>query len=296
MEASPKHHGDRLPLRQPQESELLARAIARAKEGDASALHFLYVRYADDVCGYVNSIVRDRHEAEDITQTLFAKLLTKIHRYEPREVPFSGWILRVARNATLDHMRARRLDPGRGGPHQRRGQRGPALRSLPVAQGGARAAARGPARGARAPARGRTDAQRDRAADAQDRERDPRAPPPWPRRAQDRAARARHRPGGPQARAGRQRLAALLVLSGDLRRRSTGVEIGEKEDDRVHEQLLERNPLVLGGALQLLPVACSRAPPAHAWSAPPAGVARNAARARRDDRSRSPAANGARLA
>ena len=111
MEASPNHRGDRLPLRQPQESELLARAIARAKEGDASALHFLYVRYADDVCGYVNSIVRDRHEAEDITQTLFAKLLTKIHRYEPREVPFSGWILRVARNATLDHMRARRLIP-----------------------------------------------------------------------------------------------------------------------------------------------------------------------------------------
>ena len=111
MEASPNHHGDRLPLRRPQESELLARAIARAKEGDASALHFLYVRYADDVCGYVNSIVRDRHEAEDITQTLFARLLTKIHRYEPREVPFSGWILRVARNATLDHMRARRLIP-----------------------------------------------------------------------------------------------------------------------------------------------------------------------------------------
>jgi RNA polymerase sigma-70 factor (ECF subfamily) len=77
------------------ESELLSRAIARAKEGDASALHFLYVRYADDVCGYVQSIVRDPHEAEDITQSLFAKLLNKIQRYEQRQVPFSAWILRT---------------------------------------------------------------------------------------------------------------------------------------------------------------------------------------------------------
>ena len=107
--SAPRARG--LALRAPQESELLARAIARAKEGDPSALHFLYVRYADDVCGYVNSIVRDRHEAEDITQSLFAKLLAKIQRYEPREVPFSGWILRVARNATLDHLRAHRMIP-----------------------------------------------------------------------------------------------------------------------------------------------------------------------------------------
>jgi RNA polymerase sigma-70 factor, ECF subfamily len=97
--------------RAPREGDLLTRAIARAKEGDASALHFLYIRYADDVRGYVHSIVRDQHEAEDITQSLFAKLLTKIQRYEQRQVPFSAWILRVARNAALDHFRARRQVP-----------------------------------------------------------------------------------------------------------------------------------------------------------------------------------------
>jgi RNA polymerase sigma-70 factor (ECF subfamily) len=90
---------------------LLASAIARAKQGDANALHFLYVRYADDVYGFVNSIVRDHHEAEDITQNLFAKLMRIIGKYEQREVPFSAWILRVARNAALDHMRARRQIP-----------------------------------------------------------------------------------------------------------------------------------------------------------------------------------------
>jgi RNA polymerase sigma-70 factor, ECF subfamily len=93
------------------ESDLVYRAVARLKEGDKSALHFLYVRYADDVCGYVRSIVKDGFEAEDITQNVFAKLIGAIHKYEQREVPFTAWILRVARNAALDHMRARRQIP-----------------------------------------------------------------------------------------------------------------------------------------------------------------------------------------
>jgi len=93
------------------DERVLARAIARAKEGDWDALHFLYVRYADDMYGYVLSIVRDTHEAEDITQNVFAKLMRVIGKYEQREVPFTAWILRVARNAALDHMRQRRQIP-----------------------------------------------------------------------------------------------------------------------------------------------------------------------------------------
>jgi RNA polymerase sigma-70 factor, ECF subfamily len=93
------------------ESRLVAMATASAKQGDMSALQFLYVRFADDVCGYVNSIVQNSHDAEDITQNVFAKLMTAIQKYEPREVPFAAWILRVARNAALDHLRARRQIP-----------------------------------------------------------------------------------------------------------------------------------------------------------------------------------------
>lgn len=90
---------------------LLRRAIAATKAGDMNALHFLYVRYADDVRGYVQSIVREAHDAEDITQNVFAKLPKAILKYEHRDVPFAAWILRVARNAALDHMRSRRLVP-----------------------------------------------------------------------------------------------------------------------------------------------------------------------------------------
>ncbi len=92
-------------------SQLTRQAVARAKAGDSEGLHYLYVRYADDVLRYVTSFVRDPHEAEDITQNVFAKLITAIAKYEQREVPFDAWILRVARNAALDHLRARRAIP-----------------------------------------------------------------------------------------------------------------------------------------------------------------------------------------
>jgi RNA polymerase sigma-70 factor (ECF subfamily) len=86
-------------------------AIACAKNGDWDGLHYLYARYADDVCRYVESIVRDHHEAEDITQTVFTRLMTAIRKYEEQAVPFTAWIMRVARNATLDYMRTRRQVP-----------------------------------------------------------------------------------------------------------------------------------------------------------------------------------------
>jgi RNA polymerase sigma-70 factor, ECF subfamily len=86
-------------------------AVRRAKQGDEEAVRFLYLRYADNVYGYVCSIVRDEHEAEDVTQQIFAKLMTALQRYEPRSVPFSAWILRIAHNAAIDHMRARRAVP-----------------------------------------------------------------------------------------------------------------------------------------------------------------------------------------
>ena len=96
--------GDPFPSQHP---ELVTLAVARAKEGDTNALHFLYVRFADDVCGYVNSIVRNLDDSRDITQNVFGTLMTAIQRYEPDEVPFAAWILRLSRNAALDHLVAR---------------------------------------------------------------------------------------------------------------------------------------------------------------------------------------------
>jgi RNA polymerase sigma-70 factor (ECF subfamily) len=94
-----------------EESRLVRQAVLRAKQGDSEGIHFLYVRFYDDVLRYVNSMVRDYYEAEDITHNVFAKLMTAIAKYEERAVPFTAWIMRVARNAALDFLRARRAVP-----------------------------------------------------------------------------------------------------------------------------------------------------------------------------------------
>lgn len=90
---------------------LVPLAVARAKEGDASALEFLYVRYAAEIQRYVASFVGDTHQAEDITQDVFLKLMKVIGKYTERDVPFVAWLRRVARNAALDHLRSKRLVP-----------------------------------------------------------------------------------------------------------------------------------------------------------------------------------------
>jgi RNA polymerase sigma-70 factor (ECF subfamily) len=86
-------------------------AVARAKEGDRDAVRYLYLQYSDNVYGYVRSIVKDEHDAEDVTQHVFAKLMTVLVKYDDRGVPFFAWLLRLARNVAIDHLRVNRPTP-----------------------------------------------------------------------------------------------------------------------------------------------------------------------------------------
>lgn len=95
----------------PEIERLVRRAVARAKQGDRDAVRFLYTRYADNVYGYVRTIVRDHHDAEDVTQQVFTKLMTAIAKYEPRGVPFVAWLLRMSHNVAVDAVRTRRTTP-----------------------------------------------------------------------------------------------------------------------------------------------------------------------------------------
>jgi RNA polymerase sigma-70 factor, ECF subfamily len=95
----------------PETTRKVKQAVARAKQGDRDALQYLYVVYVHNVYGYVRSIVHDEHEAEDVTQHVFAKLMTAIAKYDDRGVPFFSWLLRLARNLAIDQMRANRLTP-----------------------------------------------------------------------------------------------------------------------------------------------------------------------------------------
>ena len=89
----------------------VAGAVARAQAGEMEAIRFLYVRFRDDVHGYVRSIVHDPHDAEDVNQQVFVKLIAAIHKYRRSEAPFASWLLAVARNVAFDHLRKRRPIP-----------------------------------------------------------------------------------------------------------------------------------------------------------------------------------------
>jgi RNA polymerase sigma-70 factor, ECF subfamily len=101
--SQPEHDADH--------DRLVQAAVAGAKQGSGEALRYLYIEYADSVYGYVLSLLRDEHEAEDVTQQVFAKLVSILPKYAQRDVPFAAWILRVARNVAVDDMRRRRALP-----------------------------------------------------------------------------------------------------------------------------------------------------------------------------------------
>ena len=93
-------------------SEEHTRHIVRAaKNGDREAMRELYVRHAARVHAYVARIVWDEHEAEDVTQQVFTRLMGSIAKYEQRSVPFSSWLLRITHNMAIDHIRRRRAVP-----------------------------------------------------------------------------------------------------------------------------------------------------------------------------------------
>ena len=90
---------------------LVSAATERARDGDEDALRLLYLLYADNVFGFVLSIVHDEHDAEDITSEVFARLPRALSHYRASSTPFVAWLLRVSRNAALDHLRAQRSVP-----------------------------------------------------------------------------------------------------------------------------------------------------------------------------------------
>jgi RNA polymerase sigma-70 factor (ECF subfamily) len=78
----------------------------RAQSGDANAVQGLYLRYYDLVYGYGRMMLKDAHEAEDVTQDVFIRILGLLPRYEPRAGrPFRVLLLRITRNRAIDYLR-----------------------------------------------------------------------------------------------------------------------------------------------------------------------------------------------
>jgi RNA polymerase sigma-70 factor (ECF subfamily) len=82
--------------------------VSRAQGGDREALEELYLLHFDRIYAYLQMTVGNRHDAEDLTNQTFVKMLESIERFQWRKVPFSAWLFRIAHNLAIDHFRARR--------------------------------------------------------------------------------------------------------------------------------------------------------------------------------------------
>jgi RNA polymerase sigma-70 factor (ECF subfamily) len=84
--------------------------VRRAKEGDAGALAYLFETHFERVYRYAFARLRDRAEAEDLTQQVFERMIRSIRGYEPRGAPFVSWLFRIAHNMLVDRVRRARTE------------------------------------------------------------------------------------------------------------------------------------------------------------------------------------------
>jgi RNA polymerase sigma-70 factor, ECF subfamily len=82
-----------------------ATIISRAARGDEAAFSEIYANSAPGVRRYVRAMIWNRWDAEDVTQEVFVKLYLGLRRYDLEKADFPAWVLRVARNAAIDHLR-----------------------------------------------------------------------------------------------------------------------------------------------------------------------------------------------
>ena len=76
---------------------------ARMKQGDEEAFAFIYERTKKGVFSSIYAITRDYEVSEELMQDTYIKLKQNITRY--KEGNFSAWLLRIAGNLALNHVK-----------------------------------------------------------------------------------------------------------------------------------------------------------------------------------------------
>jgi RNA polymerase sigma-70 factor (ECF subfamily) len=99
--------------------------LIREAQSDSAAFARLYRLHYEKVFRYCCRRLFNRHSAEDVTSTVFFKVMSKIGSFEGSSTDFRNWLYRIATNAVNDHLRTAKKradairiaaqDHGRGG-------------------------------------------------------------------------------------------------------------------------------------------------------------------------------------
>src|ERR1700689_4219619 len=83
--------------------EELARRLQAREPG---AMADLYDRFGKLAYSVIRGIVRDRAMAEDLVQETFLRVWNQIHGFEAGRGALGPWLLAIARNRAIDHIRS----------------------------------------------------------------------------------------------------------------------------------------------------------------------------------------------
>jgi RNA polymerase sigma-70 factor (ECF subfamily) len=90
-------------LRSADEADLVKRLRSR----DPRVMSILYDRYGRLAYSLILRVVRDGAAAEDLVQETFLRIWNRAHSFDERRGALGPWILAVARNRAIDHVRSR---------------------------------------------------------------------------------------------------------------------------------------------------------------------------------------------
>lgn len=84
--------------------DTIEECLVRLGRGDREAAEPLYTLAAPSVYGYALSILKNRHDAEDVLHDCFIAVMSAAGSYNGQGKPLA-WMLTVARNLALDRLR-----------------------------------------------------------------------------------------------------------------------------------------------------------------------------------------------
>jgi len=105
-------------------------AERKRSQDSAEAVARLFDEHVWDVYGFVAYRLRNRAEAEDLTQQTFERALRAWDRFDPSRAGARTWLLAIARNLIVDHYRR-----DRSVLHRHLGPGGVSEEEMPVEEG-----------------------------------------------------------------------------------------------------------------------------------------------------------------
>ncbi len=88
----------------------LTSLVLRAQAEDLAAQSELVRRYSHRIAGFLRTMLRDHSAIEDVTQTVFIKMVRRL-RWLRDAASFESWLFAMARSTALDYLRSRRRRP-----------------------------------------------------------------------------------------------------------------------------------------------------------------------------------------